>query len=455
MRKLFFNIGRLAAAIALLLAVPAFLLPAAGGSLYAYSVLTNTDVDKVWKKSQGGLKQGFNFVTPEFKWVRDFKELEIDASLREMTFPVDLYEDRGITSLPEGGREAEPMSQNAVDATVSFIHLNGRFTVAKRAKWALAADPKAALENQLKFQGKKKIQALGRIAGDMFYGYSTNYICQTSTNATQASGTYTLLNLFGDSTYSGSTTAVKNMICDKIKIGDKVALIRAGALVANAIGSVTAVTPATPSVAITWAGSVDADANDYLVFANGASATTIDHTSYNRGLVGRLDMLKSTSVHSISSSSVPNWAVAHSDTTAGRFSGEKWRKAADEIHNYGDEDAQIVTLMAQGVYRDVLAQYKAGVRFDDTFNLEIDGDIKAKGRRFKSTRRVPPGMVDMFAEGCLVRKSIHESPSAAPAWGAGKELIDDSGWIFGIDESLFIATTNRKAQAYFENQTEI
>lgn len=449
-RTLFAVLGLVAVA---LFAMP--LLPHAGGVLLAYSVTTNSDVSKIWRKSQGKLAQGFEFNTEEFKWVGDLKNLEIDASLREMTFPVDLNEDRGITSLPEGGREAEPMSQNAVDATVSFIHLNGRFTVSKLARWAGAADGgRGEIEKQIKYQGKTKVLAMGRTISDMFYGYSNGYICQTSTNATQSSGTYTLLNAYGDADIAGTTTAQKNFICDKIKVGDKVALIRSAALVANAIGTVTAVTPATPSVAITWAGSVDSDANDYLVFANGASATTIAHTSYSRALVGRLDMLKSTSVHGISSSTEAHWAPQYSSTAGGRFNGVRWRKASDEIRNYGNEDANIVTLMAQGVYRDVMAQYQAAVRFADPFALEIDGDIKGKGTRFKQTRRVPPGMVDMFDSNCLRKKTLLDRPTTGPMWNDGKELIDDSGWIFPIDYALFIATTNRASQAYFTGLDE-
>lgn len=424
---------------------------AEAGSLLAYSVITNSDVSSLWKKAQGKLQTGFNFVTPEFKWVRDFKELQIDGSLREMTFPIDLQEDRGITSLPEGGREAEPMTQNAVDATVQFIHINGRFTVSKRARWAQSKDPRAGFMNQLKWEGKKKVQALGRVLGDMFYGYSTNYICQTSTNATQSSGTYTLTNGYGDSTITDGT-----FITDRIKVGDRVALIRSGALVANsAFGEVTAVTPGTPSVDVTWSGSVDSDANDYLVFSNGATGTTIAHTSYNRGLVGLLDICKTTSVHGISGSTYSSWTVAHSDTSGGRFNGTKWRKALDEIQNDGHEDASVVTLTSKGVRRDIAAQYQAGVRFDDSMSLEIDGEPKARGKALKGTRNVPPGYVFMFDQDRAMRKkSIHDEGETAPSWGDGKELIDDSGWIFAVENSLFQCVTMRKAFAYFSGLTE-
>ena len=423
--------------------------------LMGYTVLTNSDVDAVWSKAQGKLVTGYNFISSEFKWLSDFKEKAIDASLRTMEYPVDFKEDRGVTSLPEGGREAEPMSVNAVDASISFIHLNARFTVAKRAKWALSKSPKAALQNQLTFQGRKKMEALMRVASDMFYGYSTNYICQTSTNATQSSGTYTLKNALGDSAFTGSTTATANYIANLIKVGDRVALIRSGALVTNsAAGEVTAVTAATPSVAITWGGSVDSDDNDYLVFSNGASATVIAHTSYNRGLVGLRDICTSTSVHFISKATHPNWDVSYSSTAAGRFNGTKWRKALDEIHNTGNEDSSVVTIMSKGVRRDVADQYSAGVRFDDSMDMEIDAEPKARGKTFKGTKRVPPGTVTMFDEKRAVYKRVIHEQTDAPGWGMGKELIDDSGWLFPVEWSGLIGTDSRRLFAYFEGQTE-
>jgi hypothetical protein len=46
--------------------------------------------------------------------------------------------------------------------------------------------------------------------------------------------------------------------------------------------------------------------------------------------------------------------------------------------------------MAQGVYRDQLSLYQAAVRYDDPFAMEMDGDVKSKGRKFFKSRRVPP-----------------------------------------------------------------
>lgn len=427
-----------------------------GGALFAYSVISNSEVNALWRKAQGKLMPGFNFVTPEFKWVQDLKDLDIDPSLREMTFPVDLIEDRGVTSLPEGGREAEPMTVNAVDATVQFIHVNARFTVSKRARWALGTGAKAAIMDQLKWSGQKKLEALGRVLGDMFYGYSTNYLCQVDDSGGSLTGasshTIPIKNGFGDSSITNAA-----YIANLVKVGDRVALIASGALVTNsAFGEVTAVTPGTPSIGVTWGGTVDPDDDDYLVFSNGAGGTTIAHTSYNRGLTGLRDICTAASLHGIATSSYANWSAAYSDTSSGRFNGQKWRKGLDEMQDDGHEEAMPMTLMSKGVRRDVAAQYAAGVQFDDSMDMEIDGEPKARGKKFKGTKRVPPGMVVMFDQKrALCKKSIHEKPSSAPRWSDGKELIDDSGWLFAVETSLFMACSNRKLVSYFENQTEL
>lgn len=451
------NWGRVAISATLSLLTLAFfaLSPqhAAGamGVAVAYDVLTNSAVNAIWAKAQGKLKVGYNFMVPEFKWVQEFSDKQIDTSLREMTYPVHLNEDRGVASIPEGGWEAEPSSVNAVDATITLIHLNARFTISKRAKWAKANSPGAALKDQFMFQGETKMQALARVAGDMFYGYSTNYICQTSTNATQASGTYTLLNAYGDSAITNAA-----YIANLIKVGDRVALVRSGTLVANSAGGlVTAVTPATPSVAITWNGSVDSDANDYLVFANSMDATTITHTSYNLGLIGLRDICTSTSVHGISASTDPHWSAAYSDTNAGRFNGTKWRRGLDAMQDDGHDAAQPKTIMAKGVRRDVASQYAAGVRFDDSMDMEIDGEPKARGKKFKGTKRVPPGTVTMFDQKkALYKKVIHEAGEKAPSWGDAKELQNQSGWVFAVEWSGLMGVDNRKLFSYFENQAE-
>src|SRR5690606_22237524 len=130
-------------------------------------------------------------------------------SLREMSFPVDLHEDRGITTLPEGGREAEPMSVNAEEAFVTFVHFNGRFTVAKLARWASQADGgRGQIERQIRFQGLHKVRAMGRVIGDHYYGFSTGVLALVNdpggSLTSGASHTLPLDSVYGSSLIPGN-----------------------------------------------------------------------------------------------------------------------------------------------------------------------------------------------------------------------------------------------------------
>lgn len=418
------------------------------------SILTNSSVNAIWRTVQGDLVPGINYMCEEYELLDDLQNLKVDASLRSMKVPVDILEGAGIASIPEGGYEARTYSPNAVEATVSFVHFNGRFNASKLSRWADAADGGAGeIEKQIVFQARHKIRDMARHVSDYFYGLSTAVLCQTSTVATQASGTYTLKNAYGSTTISGASTAEKNYICNMLKVGDYVALIRSSALVANAIGVITAVTPGTPSIAVTWAGSVTSANNDNIVKANSMEATTIAATDSGAGLVGLLDMCTTASVHGLSNATYADWDVAGSDTTGGRMSSVRYRKAKDEIANRGLGNADKI-FMDQGVYRDFLASQQAVLRFNDPFALEVDGDLKGNGKRFYTSRRVPPGW-SIFAVGkSLKKKTLLKRPEEGPSWSDGKELIDQSGWVFGIDLPMLMATSSRRSLYYLNGLTQ-
>lgn len=423
-----------------------------------YTGTVNAEINKIWRKSQGKLAKGFNFVTPEFGWISQFRDLQIDASLREMTFPVDLIEDRNITMLPESGRMAQPSSVNAVDATVQFTHANGRFSASFLARWADQADGgRGEIERQIAFQGMKKVEAMGRVLGDQFYGFSTGVEALVGA---AAGNTITLKNAYGSPLIEGTTDAQKRYIANLFKKGDRIAFVRAGNLIPNGIVEITAYPDVTgPSLRVQGlnGGALPAPAaDDEVVFANGANPTTLAHTSYQLTLSGLLEFTTSVSVQGIASTIEPHWSVAFADDSGGRFNGMRWRHGIQEIQNYGNAEAIPTTLYAQGVYRDVVAQFQAGVRYLDPFDLEIDGDLKGQGRRFRESRRVPPGMVFAYdaSRGAIRRKTIHDEVDE-PGWGDGREQIDDAFWTFPIDWAGFLCTTNRKLFAQWSNLDEL
>lgn len=453
--RLYRLLGSLVTVLILALLAP----PAASGMIVfsgataTYTPTLTTALNKIWRKVQSNLMTGWNFMVEEWEDIGDLQEFDVDWSTREIIVPLDINEGYGVASIPEGGWEARPSSINAEELSLTWIMLNKRFTATKTARYIDEKSRAAMVKRQLTFQGKKALEDIARDFGDKFWGLSTAYLAQTSTNATQSSGVYTLKNAYGSTTLTGGTTAEKNFIVDKFRVGDYVALIRSAALVTNAIGVITAITAATPSITVTWAGSVDSDDLDYVVKANSLENTTIAGTDYNLGVVGFLDNMLSASIHGLSSSSVANWAPALTDTAGGRFAGIRMHRGADEIANKGGGKLNCL-YFAQGVYRDAIALERAALRWQDPFAMELDGDVKSKGRQFKKSRRVPPGQVHGIDKSKSLRKMMLLDKPDAPGWGQAKELENQSGYVFSMDVPVQLVWLNRGTTAQWTGLTE-
>ena len=407
---------------------------------------SGTSVNKVWKKIQGSLAEGIQFESEEFDMVDDFAAPEdTPFSAREVTIPIDINEGAGVASIPEGGYEARESSPNVEEITVSMVQFNKRFNASRLAMYADKGE--AQIKRQLLHQGAHAIRDLGRHFSDYFYGVSNGYLAQVNATTTATTGTYTLISGYG---VSGVTDPA--FLVDKFRAGDYVALVASSALVTNAIGLVGARSASAGTMVVTWNGSVVATSGDYIVKANSKGNTTIAHTDYSRGLTGMVDITTASSLHSLATSSVPNWDVAYSDTAAGRFSGTKVTRAEDEIANEGG--GKVTTLlMDQAVRRDWINLERAALRFDSPMGMETDGSVKSKGRKILATRRVLPGFVYAFDKSALSKWTLLPKPDGKFSWGEGKEYIDENGMVFRIDMPVALICKNRKKFAYFSGQT--
>ena len=416
-----------------------------------YSVTANAAVNNIWRTVQGDLQTAFQFECEEWEMLDDLSEFDIDWSARSITVPVDITEGAGVASIPEGGDEARPSSPNAQEITLTWSLFNKRFTISKTARWIDENSRDAQIERQIVFQGMHGVRDIQRHYSDYSYGFTTAYLARVDdSGGALTSGTSHTISL--DDAYGVAGIDTASYIGSMFKVGDYVALIASAALVTNAIGVITAVSTSTPSITVTWNASVDPDDGDYVVKANSLENTTIAGTDYSRGLTGWLDAMTSTSVHSLSGSTYPNWTAAYSDTNVGRFSGIKLHRAKQEIMNEGGGKLNHV-LWDQGVERDVLAQERAALRFDNPFSLEIDGDVKSRGVRFMATRRVPPGYV-LCADRRSVRKMTLIPKPGTPAWEDAYKLENKSGYVFCLDFPCAQVFLNRKNLAYFTNQTQ-
>jgi hypothetical protein len=405
----------------------------------------SVDVNKIWAKVRGPLQQALQFDCEEYDMADQMSKLDIDFSLREVIVPLDINEGYGVAAIAEGAQEAVPSTVNVEEITLPITEISARFTLSLQSLM-LQNNAAAVVQKQLVYAGRKKMQDVARDYADRFYGFSTGILAQTTTVATASSGTaYTLANLYG---VSGLGTAAQ--LADKFRVGDRVALVRSAALVTNAIGTITAISTTTPSITVTWNGSVTTVSGDNIVKANSMGNTVLGDTDYNKSIVGLLDAMTSSTVHSLATSSVPNWTVAYSDTTAGRFSGLKLVRARQEIANRGGGKASQV-LMGQGVYRDLISLQAAALRFNDPFALEIAADIKADGSAIKATRRTPEGMVLIYDKSAYKRLPLPKMNGNTVADAIRME--NSSGMIFPNNILISNACVNRRNMAYFQSQT--
>lgn len=406
---------------------------------------SGSNVTNIWRQVQGDLATGLQFENEEWEMVDDFVPPEdLPFSARSVEIPIDIIEGAGVASIPEGGIEARESSPNARLITITMQQFNKRFNASRLAMYADKTE--AQIEKQLRFQGAHALRDISRHFSDYFYGTSNAYLAQNKTTQTATTMTMSLMNGYAQSGVTDGT-----FISNKFKVGDYVALVSGGALVSNAIGKVGAVAT-TPTLTITWNGSVVATSGDYVVKANSKGNTALADTDYSRGLVGLIDITTTASVHSLSNATDANWDVAYSDTAAGRFNGAKVIRAGDEIWNEGGGKVTHI-MIDQGVRRDWINYERAAVRFEDPMNMETDGSIKSKGRKILATRRVPPGYVFAFDKSALSKWTLLPKPDGKFNWGDGKEYIDENAVVFRIDLPIALITRNRKKFAYFSSQT--
>jgi hypothetical protein len=194
-------------------------------------------------------------------------------------------------------------------------------------------------------------------------------------------------------------------------VGDYVALIRAGALVANAIGVVTAVS--TSGIAVTWAGSVNSEPDDQVVLANSAGhqiiTGTIAHTDYNKAPNGLVDFLTATTVHGLSGGDYPLWNPAGLETSATRMTGTRIKKAEHSIMNAGGGTANLF-LHSQGINRDIFSNTSSAVQYNDPLGMEIMGDFKTKGISQFTSQYTPAGFAMVADKSALNKWSITTMP---------------------------------------------
>lgn len=405
---------------------------------------------KAYRKMQGALVRGIQTESEEWMVFSDLPDYKITISGREMTVPADLYNAGSSAMIPEGGLEANPVSPGLEELTLTWANLNARMGLTLTARYLDRNSQANSVIRQMRFQWLKKLEEITNTVGWQFYGFSTGVKCQTTTVATQASGVYTLANAFGV-TGLGTAAYMASMFAPNL---DRVALIRAGVLVTNAFGQVTATDPVNGTITVTWNGAVTSASGDNIVLANSIENTTILGTDYNLCPVGLLDASLSVSVHGLSGSTVPNHNPALVSSTVGRFTNLKLRKAKQALQNLGNAKGAWL-IQSQGVMNDWIEGERALVRYDGPMDMETDGSIKTKGITQFQSRKVPPGCTWLVGKDAVGKFMLTDKPdTTAPSWESGDKMENRNALQFSTDLPYGYVWQARRKIAFFQNQTE-
>jgi hypothetical protein len=385
------------------------------------------------------------------------KDFNLNAwSTRSITVPLDLQRGYGATAIPEGGYEAMPSSPAPIDATLTFINVNKRISFSRIAEILRQRSPQAFIEaeNDLKWQGKKAVQALRRKFALMFYGFSTGTVGKVSSVSTDD---LVVKDMYG---ISGLGATTHNLRCvDFFEVGDRIAVLNPSGPAFRGIFTVASKARSTNTLTGTAVSDAGAQVDDLLVFAGNLENTTLaGGTERNLNLVGLLDMMTSTSVHSVSGDTYALWNPSFTQTTSGRFTPVTFKKMQYGISSQGPDGSKLTDVwFAPGVHNDLFDQQQAGVRFEGGKDFEIDGDPKATGTTFHKSRLTPDGYVFGYDRNNSLKKGmLFPDPGEQPFdEGSIDKLQDISGKVASLDFPIFLFTTSRAGMAYVSGATQL
>lgn len=427
-----------------------------------YTTSTST-LQKIGRQVHSGIIKGFARRSETWKLWKTLKDFEMNASQRSVTTTIDITPQGVGSFIAEFGTEANPKTAAPSDLTFTWVSYNDRFSFSKTSEYLDRKFRDGQLVRQAVFQTGKMIEGLTKRTGIGFYGTNTGELCQTSTDATSAGpADYALTKGFGQSSITDAT-----YLAQFFAAGDYVALIRSGALVTNAIGLVNSVSNST-GINVTWAGSVNADANDSIVFANQypiANSLAIGSTEYvaapgTKSPTGLMDFCTVASVHGLSSASAPLWNVAGSDTTGGDLTGTRIKKAMHQVKNLGGGDVNLL-ILAQGVARRLYQTTQSAVHFQDPLGMEILGSVKTGSiKQHDMDPLCPPGWAfamdkSDFYKWTLVDVPDEDTKSLEGADNANIDKVQDAnGSVFSFDFPYQNITKKRASLYYWNGLTE-
>lgn len=413
------------------------------------------------KKTNTDVMVGIRRKTKEYGWFDDTPDEKITPSGNEMRLVLDIQYQTGGAMIPDGGYEDQATTVVPKTGTFTFVQLNKRFSFTTLAKGYDSRGRAGFIQRQIQYQAIKAVEAIARKIGVQTYGFSTATVAVldaslTSYGSAAAQTDIPLKNTFGTSLLPGSSTAGKVYNTNLFRVGEPVALVRGstvqdfGVVVASPAASGTA-----GCIDVTFNGAVTPAANDLLVYASAVTDTALTGTDTNRWPVGMLDALTSSSVHGLATSAAPEWQAGYANTAGGRMSYQTQEAMINAIDNYSGTQMNRV-IYSQGVRRDMIAGERAALRYDNSSQMDWDGEVGTKGIKYYTSVLVPPGMFMGYNNDAIGKKVLSDKPD----YEGGPDIftldkVQDKGAVAASFDFIYARVINsRRAMGYASSLTE-
>lgn len=365
----------------------------------------------LYEKTNTKVKTGIKLMTEEADWYRAYPKEKITVSGNENRIPLILAQPNVPAAIPDGGYERNFMTVAPVSGTFKPVQLNMRYAFTGLAQ-ALDARSKAVMiENQIDYQATMATYGISRGIGLQFWGSSSGTVAVVKTTAGAAGATQNgiaLKNAFGGTLVTGSTTVQNTYLSNLIRVGEQIALIRAGAVVE--FGKVTASPSAASGVGYIDAvfnSSITPTVGDLVVFANAITDSTINGTDVNNWTPGWHDIITASSLHGVATSAQPAWAPGYNQAVGGHFSFQVKEAMANSLFNASGVKMDNL-ILSQGVRRDSISQERGGKRYAGTDDFDLEGDLKKFN--YRTSQLALPGCALGYYSQAVSKVDLSDQP---------------------------------------------
>lgn len=313
---------------------------------------------------------------------------------RRVVFPIHIGRNTGVMSSVEGATLPTAGRQNYIDVHIPLRKIVGRINITKDVIDASKSN-RGSFKRAMATEMDGMVRDISDYRNEMLCGYGSGIIAQIAATASSTT-TWTLKNPGG---FTGTTNANRYVIP-----GETVALVRAGAVLANSAVTVVSITESGifDTIVVT-ANTASALTGDYLVRAASTSTTAVTDTDwYNppMGLFGLVDNATYAQVlHGVNRVTYPVFK-SYVQASVGALSLDAMQRAFDAAEMKGQ--GTISEMWCEhSVRRAYLSLLEADRRYTAEKLLKPDGgtaavkggDVTFGGVPFKTERDFPYGFI--------------------------------------------------------------